>query len=353
MGLFLVFFKSPVQTRKSGVGHPLEVLNSLHEGVVLFDKKGKILSFNRKANELLELPSLKCLFPSFFSLEGKSSLLAECQCLLKQYLMKREPQFRPFCSEAGSHLDLMVRPVGKTGLSVLLLQDGSNEQVIAKVGKDFIANASHELRTPITIIKGFAETLRDLPEISEAMLEDFMEKILRNCQRVDLLVKNLLILADLDATATSRMQECDLVTLIDGCIYNLLTIHPDVDVEILHNQDEISILGYPDLLELAMMNLLENSVKYSSSPAHITMTIEKCHDKVYLIVLDKGIGIPEHDLDHIFERFYRVDKARSRRLGGAGLGLSIVKTIIAKHRAEISVSSTIGEGTRFCITFNS
>jgi len=183
------------------------------------------------------------------------------------------------------------------------------------------------------------------------MLEDFTEKIVRNCQRMDNLVKNLLTLADLDYLPTVRLQECDLVALVDNCSHTLLALHPKVSIEALQSKEVIMIPADPDLFELALMNLLENAVKYSESPACITITIEDFPEQVRLTIADKGRGIAEHDLDSIFDRFYTVDKAHSRKLGGAGLGLSIVKAIITKHDGTIHVTSRLGEGAEFCLAF--
>ncbi|MCB1084704.1 MAG: GHKL domain-containing protein, partial [Chlamydiia bacterium] len=234
---------------------------------------------------------------------------------------------------------------------MMTLLDRSGQYQKEQLGKDFVANASHELRTPITIIKGFAETIYDLPTISEAMLTDFSEKIVRNCERMDNLVKNLLTLADLDYLPKARLQECDLVGMIDNCSHSLLSLYPDVELESLHNSEYILVNGDPDLLELAIMNLLENGVKYSSEVPKIQVTIEEHGEEVCLTIADQGIGIPCDDLDHIFERFYTVNKAHSRRLGGAGLGLSIVKTIASKHEATVCVESKEGEGTAFTLCF--
>jgi len=165
------------------------------------------------------------------------------------------------------------------------------------------------------------------------------------------LVKNLLTLADLDYLPKARLQECDLVGLIDNCSQTLLTLYPEIQIESLHNQEIISIDGDPDLLELALMNLLENAVKYSSGAALITVTVEDLPDGVTLSIADRGVGISNDDLENIFERFYTINKSHSRQLGGAGLGLSIVKTIASKHDAEIEVSSKEGEGTVFTLKF--
>lgn len=228
----------------------------------------------------------------------------------------------------------------------------SEQKKIHQVGKDFVANASHELRTPITIIKGFAETMKDLPEISDVMLSDITDKILRSCHRMDNLVKNLLLLADLDHVKRINKRPSDLLSLVESVSYTLLSLHPNSIIETLSSHDEIYLDIDPDMLEQAFLNLLENSVKYSKNPAQITIIIEKKDSQVSMKIKDNGVGIAEEHLPYIFHRFYRVNQDRSRKLGGAGLGLSIVQAIIEKHDGDISVESKIDEGTTFEIKFN-
>lgn len=167
---------------------------------------------------------------------------------------------------------------------------------------------------------------------------------------MDTLVKNLLTLADLENIPQSRFQPCDLVSLADNCLHLLQTLSPETSIKIEKSKDAIMVDADPDLLELAMMNLLENGVKYSKPPAHLTIHLEEKKQDVTIAIEDQGIGIPTEDVPHIFDRFYTVNKAHSRRLGGAGLGLSIVKTIIEKHEGTITVVSQPNHGTTFTIT---
>ena len=320
----------------------LSVLDGLREGVVILDWEGNIGQVNQKGALFLKQDKRSLVGTPFFT----HPKLKESFPLLKRIQETKLPQ-RVMLE--GIELDLKVLETKKKILATLL--DSTGEYQKKQLGKDFVANASHELRTPITIIKGFAETLYDLPEISDAMLTEFTEKIVRNCQRMDNLVKNLLTLADLDYLPKARLQEVDLVGMIDNCSHSVLALHPEIEIESFHNEEYILVSGDPDLLELAIMNLLENGVKYSESPAFLSITIADFGDSIELSIADKGVGIPSEDLDKIFERFYTVDKARSRRMGGAGLGLSIVNAIATKHDAEISVTSVVDEGTTFKLAF--
>lgn len=318
------------------------ILDALREGVIVLDWEGNIIEMNQRGMLFLKgerkAPLRTSLFadPKFKESEPFFRRIRETQILQKVTLQ-------------GIDLEFRVLEPNKRILATLL--DSTGEYQKKQLGKDFVANASHELRTPITIIKGFAETMHDLPEISEAMLSEFTEKIVRNCQRMDNLVKNLLTLADLDYLPKARLQEVDLVGLIDNCSYTLLALYPNAQIESFHNEEIILVSGDPDLLELAIMNLLENGVKYSKGPPLLTITIADFGGRVELSIADQGIGIPAEDLDKIFERFYTVDKTHSRRLGGAGLGLSIVNAIVTKHDAEIAVTSDVDQGTTFTLTF--
>ena len=320
----------------------LSVLDGLREGVAILDWEGNIGEVNQKGALFLKQDKRSLVGTSFFA----HPKLKESFPLLKRIQETKLPQRVML---GGIELDLKALETKKKILATLL--DSTGEYQKKQLGKDFVANASHELRTPITIIKGFAETMYDLPEISDAMLTEFTEKIVRNCQRMDNLVKNLLTLADLDYLPKARLQEVDLVGMVDNCSHSLLALHPEIEIESFHNEEYILVSGDPDLLELAIMNLLENGVKYSESPAFLSITVADFGDSIELSIADKGMGIPSEDLDKIFERFYTVDKARSRRMGGAGLGLSIVNAIAAKHDAEISVTSTVDEGTTFKLAF--
>ncbi len=219
------------------------------------------------------------------------------------------------------------------------------------VGRDFVANASHELRTPITIIKGFLETLQDMPEISQDLFDQIISKMLNSCQRMESLVKSLLLLADLENSPKGGFQECDLVEIVDELSYSLISLHQEATIETYFKDDQIIVWANLDLMELAIRNLLENAVKYARGPARIIIRLEKRENECKIRIRDEGMGIPEKDVPHLFDRFYTVDKTHSRRLGGAGLGLSIVKKIVENHRGSISVTSKHQEWTEFLLTF--
>jgi two-component system phosphate regulon sensor histidine kinase PhoR len=166
---------------------------------------------------------------------------------------------------------------------------------------------------------------------------------------MDTLVKNLLTLADIESLPLTNPQYCDLECLIEECKRIVLSVYPDASIEIVKNSESITAEVEPSLLELALLNLLGNAVKYSPAPAKVVICMHQNPDEVQIEVSDEGMGIPADDLEHIFERFYTVNKAHSRKLGGAGLGLSLVQTIIEKHEGTIQVTSTLGKGSKFTV----
>lgn len=325
------------------------VLESLVEGVIAINSDMVITYANNAALKLLE-KSWEDLFGKHFIEIGQAKcydLLQECQnkktVLTDTLQIKRE-------GYNAIYLDLVAAPKSNDGGAILVMEDKTAHHKLLEMRRDFVANASHELKTPITIIRGFAETLHDNPQLPAATFSKITGKILHSCQRMGHLVKDLLTLTDVENIPHSRLIECDLYALLEQAVENVQDLHPKAKFTLHKNFDEdVDILADPNLLELAVMNLLENAVKYSQGPAEISVSLQKEGEYLKIDISDKGIGIPAEDIEHIFQRFYTVDKAHSRKLGGSGLGLSIVETIIKKHFGRISVASQLGVGSTFTI----
>jgi len=325
------------------------ILESLVEGVVAVDQDLVIIYMNKASGILLNLDD-KALVGKSFSLVD----LPSCVELIEEAQKKQEPMSLVLQPQKKQKrfLEVVVVPRGKAGGAIVVLQDKTGLHKILELGRDFIANASHELKTPITIIRGFAETLYDHPELSREVYREITEKIVSNCQRMDTLVKNLLTLAAVDEQLPrSRLQECDFLDLVEEAKQTILAVHPDAKINIETNgQEPFYLMADSDLIHQAILNLFDNAIKYSKPPAKITVLLEKSPTALSLHISDKGIGIPPEDIDRIFERFYAVDKSHSRSMGGSGLGLSIVERIIERHQGKIEVESTLGAGTTFHIT---
>ena len=319
------------------------ILDSLGEGIIALNGSQEILFINSVASQLLQIDPYKLIGKKIEDLSQKEllplykSCLKEHQPIAGNLTIKDQKKF----------LEILAVPITTVDGAVLILKDKSSHYRIIEMGKDFVANASHELRTPITIIRGFAETLYEHPELPQTMVHDIITKIVKNCTRMEMLIKNLLTLADIEKLPLSKMYNFDLVALVDNCRQMTQTIWNSAQITITCLTPELYLMSDPDLLELAICNLLSNASKYSNPPAIIRVHLSENISSVFIAVTDQGIGIPPDDLDNIFDRFYTVDKTHSRRLGGAGLGLAITKTIIDKHEGTIHVSSRLGAGSTF------
>ncbi len=326
------------------------VFNALTEGIVFVDGSNQIEYVNFKASRILG-SSKKLLEGKPFPDGQDSKLIEKIKELLASCQRLQTPLTDSIVMEVEKklHLDLIAVPKEDKCGSIVIFQDTSSDHKILEIGKDFISSASHELKTPLTIIRGFAETLQDMKDLPKEIVEDILEKIVRNCHRMDTLVKNLLTLADIESLPLTNTQYCDLDSLVEECKRVVLLVYPEASIEIVKNSDFITAEVEPSLLELAILNLIGNAVKYSEPPAKVIISLHQNPDELQIQISDQGMGMPESDLEHIFERFYTVNKAHSRKLGGAGLGLSLVKTIIDKHEGTIHVSSKLGEGSVFTI----
>lgn len=323
------------------------VLESLLEGVIAVDNDMKVIFVNTMALRLLDL-QLEDVKDKIFTSQIQKEcymLLHECQkqgkILTDATLIKRRGD--------KIYLDLVAAPKTEKAGAILVLQDKTAHYKISEMRKDFVANASHELKTPITIISGFAETLHDNPDLPKETYVEITAKIMRNCKKMDALIKDLLILTDIEHIPESRLIECDLYDLALSCAETIRDAHPDATIEIKKLKDvDFHMLADPNLMELAISNLMENAAKYSIPPAHITVTLD-IEDEITIAVADKGIGIPREEIEKVFQRFYRVEKPQGKKVRGSGLGLSIVETIISKHSGRVTVESEVGQGSTFTI----
>ena len=216
--------------------------------------------------------------------------------------------------------------------------------------KEFVANVSHELRTPLTVIRGFTETLRDGAISDPIAAPKFLATISKHVDQLQNLVSDLLELSTLESTPEIPRRVSVDLGAVARRVADLLQPASQSRKQTLKLEvpDSVPrILGNPDYLERAVSNLIDNAVKYSPEGGVVTVTVGYSHESVVVEVQDNGIGIPAADLDRIFERFYRVDRSRSREMGGTGLGLSIVKHVAQVHGGSVEVSATPGVGSRF------
>ncbi|PNZ39082.1 two-component system histidine kinase PnpS [Mammaliicoccus vitulinus] len=233
---------------------------------------------------------------------------------------------------------------------VVVMHDITKLKKLEHMRKDFVANVSHELRTPITSIKGFAETLLDGAKNDPESLDMFLNIMLDESNRIQSLVQDLLDLSKIEQNDEIPKEPISLTEIAEHSINTVSTVATKKDIELVNKIDQnVVSLGDKDKMTQVMINLLSNAISYSPRSSQIILTVKDVGDGQIISVQDNGIGISEDEQKRIFERFYRVDKARSRDSGGTGLGLSITKHIIEAHNGQIKVESEVGQGSHFIV----
>ncbi|MDW4050426.1 ATP-binding protein [Staphylococcus saprophyticus] len=235
---------------------------------------------------------------------------------------------------------------------VIVLHDITNLKKLENLRREFVANVSHELKTPITSIKGFAETLLDGAKNDEQTLNEFLKIISKESDRIETLVFDLLDLSHVEQQTEIVTEYVSLSEIAESTIKNMQNIAEEKQITIVNEiKPAIVIDANKDKVSQVALNLLSNAVNYSKASSEVIVRVYKDANKRIMEVQDFGIGISAEDQQHIFERFYRVDKARSRDSGGTGLGLSITKHIMEAHNGRINVFSRPNEGSTFRVTF--
>jgi signal transduction histidine kinase len=247
--------------------------------------------------------------------------------------------------------DYQVREIAE--LAAALNQMASQLDRLENLRREFVANVSHELKTPVTSIQGFAETLLEGAKDNSDDLERFLKIIARQSVRLADIIDDLLTLSRLESAPLDELLAIDryvLGDILESCRETCHDRAQEKDIAIVIDcPHDIEVAADRSLLTQAIINLIDNAVKYS--PGHTTVTVSGGHREqwVRIAVADQGPGIPKHHVPRLFERFYRADKARSRRLGGTGLGLAIVKHIVSVHKGEVDVDTRFGHGSTFMI----
>lgn len=333
------------------------IVDNMAEGVLLVNTKGDCLLANEAAAKLLdiELGKLKdCHLWESLRMAEVDELIASLPTLERPRRMWVEVHNIP---DQRQVLQFVATPVFTTadGLqqSVILVSDATEDQKLLEMRQDFVANVSHELKTPLTSISAYVDTLLDGAADDEAVRRPFMEKIKSNTTRLTKLVSDILNISRLESgTGDESRHNIDL-NLFAEALLERQRDKADAKHIKLHfkaaNVPAIAFGNEEDLTE-AVENLIVNAISYTPENGDVTVNVESNNNGLELSVSDTGVGIPEESLARVFERFFRVDKARSRALGGTGLGLAIVKHVAIKHGGKVEATSEEGKGSTFKIT---
>ena len=332
------------------------VLSSMIEGVVAVSADGKVMSLNNAAAAILQ--------ETVENAEGRTVEEVIRNTELQQFVRRALDSEKPMESRLVLHENsrseqflqvhgtMLADDKGRKIGVLIVMNDMTHIRRLEQVRRDFVANVSHELKTPVTSIKGFVETLLDGAMEKPEDRRRFLEIIARQTDRLNSIIDDLLTLSRVEQQSGGRMSVeaiplKPVLTAAVGLCESRAT-QKEMSVQI-KCDDSITVSANASLLEQAVVNLVDNAVKYSDPGGDVRIEALQIENEVQIRVHDHGCGIAGEHLPRLFERFYRVDKARSRKLGGTGLGLAIVKHIAQSHNGRVSVTSAVGKGSTFTI----
>ncbi|MBI4341226.1 MAG: PAS domain-containing protein [Candidatus Omnitrophica bacterium] len=330
------------------------ILDSMVEGVCALDREGRVLWINRSAERLFSLQ------PQDATGKRLAELIRQPQVetLVADVLAKQQPETREVQVLGPAEQTIRFQATPCEGAEaaaalVVVAQEVTEVRRLERMRRDFVANVSHELKTPVTSIKGLTETLLGGALEDAANNRRFVTLIDDDATRLTRLIDDLLELSQIESkVAPLNVQPVELRKLFEELevrFRNQLAAK-QVTFELKIPTGLPPVKGDPDKLRQIFVNLLDNAIKFNRASGRVTVTAQPDQGWMHVTVADTGTGIPDADLPRIFERFYRVDKARSRELGGTGLGLAIVKHLAELHQGRVTVASRLGEGSAFTVT---
>jgi two-component system, OmpR family, phosphate regulon sensor histidine kinase PhoR len=333
-------------------GRLLGILTHLVSGVIVVDRSGRVSLVNPAVEALIGMPAEQ-LVEKWHWESGHHFGLSS---LIDQAILGGEPQKKEITLHKPLErtVEVNITPIfsnsGNIAGAVVLLHDVSEWRRLERMRSEFVANVSHELRTPITAVKGFSETLLDGAMSDPEITRQFLQIINDESDRLTRLVTDLLELSKIESGHTVfHHAPFDLAKLAERTVtrYQHQAEQAGVTLQVALPGHAVEVNADSDRVAQVLINLLGNAIAYTPQGGTVSVSVEGDEEGVVLEVRDTGIGIPPEDLPRLFERFYRVDKARARRSGGTGLGLAIVKHIVEGHHGRVQVESTVGKGSVF------
>ena len=342
-------------TEKQNEQNKLEtILLNMTDGILAFDYKGKLIHINPEAKRLLGREYLDDIdFDKFFREINANITLGDILYMDQDESLEREVSIHTdrvvTLNFAAFTLENKIKGI------VVVIHDVTKQEKLEQARRNFVADVSHELRTPITTIRSYSETLAETPDIDEDTRARFLNVISSEANRMTRIISDLLTLSELDNKHKypKIYETIDIRKMVESVTERLSMAAQEKNQKLVYSpiNDVPVIDGDRDGLERVLINIINNALKYTPADGRIDVFTSRVYNDICVKVSDNGIGIPEENLPHIFDRFYRVDKARTRDTGGTGLGLAIAKQIIeTSFGGKIMISSRLNEGTEVTIT---
>lgn len=328
------------------------VLSYMTDGVIATDRKGRVILINEPAAEMLNVSRETVLSQPIISLLGLEDtntfedLIEENDSLILDYSTKKKPYI------LRANISVIQKETGFVNGLIAVLHDITDQEKIDAERREFVANVSHELRTPLTTMRSYLEALADGAWQDEAIAPNFLEVTRNETERMIRLVNDLLQLSKLDSTDYRLNKEwVNFVEFFHRIIDRFeMTKEQNVSFNRKLPNKTIFIEIDEDKLTQVLYNIISNALKYSPEGGQVTFSVKEEEDNIIVSIADQGMGIPKENIGKVFDRFYRVDKARTRQLGGTGLGLAIAKEMVNVHGGAIWAASEEGKGTVISFT---
>jgi two-component system phosphate regulon sensor histidine kinase PhoR len=330
------------------------LIENMGSGMILIDSRGYINLVNRSYKEIFRVTNEQYLNRLYYDAFEHKEVISLVEEIFMTEVKVRKQMLLSLGIER-KHFEVYGAPIIGTNHEwkgiILVFHDITELKKLEQMRKDFLANVSHELKTPITSIKGFSETLLDGAMEDQKLREYFLSIILKESDRMQGLIEDLLDLSKIEQQGFKlNMEVVELKQMLEEICVILQAKAEDKQIALELDMDEtVSVPGDPYRLKQIFINLINNAISYTPAGGRVSVTVKNEHEWVRVKVSDTGIGISKEEIPRIFERFYRVDKARSRNTGGTGLGLSIVKHLVEAHHGSIAVESEVGNGTTFTV----
>ena len=329
------------------------IMQSVSHGILAIDTRGKILLINDLAKKMVE-------GDSYVTAEGKN---------IRQFIKNElilESVLHNMCSEHSTIIQknikndiiykIKIDPVHFEDTDAVIgfiinIENITEYAKLENMRKEFVANVSHELKTPITSIQGFIETLKMTDNLDEDTKNRFLTIIENEATRLTRLIDDILLLSTIENKTKKKVEKVDLFEVFEEVheVVNYIAKKKNIKVKYEFKNKDIDLWEYSGYIRQILLNIISNAIKYTGENGSVNIKQYIKAKKVFIEVKDNGIGIPQEDIDRIFERFYRVDKARSRSVGGTGLGLAITKHMVKALNGNIKVESELGVGSKFII----
>lgn len=329
------------------------ILDNMNDGFVIIDSEQNVLGINKAAMEILECGRRKKL-SNIVHYTRNTDILDAVEAAAD----KGQNSLFDIKLEDGRVISVHISAIGKgviddKGGVIMLLVDVTAERESYEIRQNFFSNASHELKTPITSIKGYSELLNSDMEFSDHQKKEFIERISKESDNLTSLINDILTISRIESGESKKDNES--INLRTETEEILKSLNPEIyDKKLIVDIicDDVTVEAERNKITALISNLISNAVKYNTEKGKVSIDISYKDNKLYIEVADTGIGIPKHEQQRVFERFYRVDKGRSKKTAGTGLGLSIVKHIVAYYNGTIEIESDINKGTLIKVMLN-